>query len=165
MHVICALAVYSAMPCMMPCPCPFIAVSVYGVMLACLADIHFSSAVHTADYFPFRYVSLLFASYVGIYNVIDYIDLILTLCLQTLVPPLLSLAVPSSRGSLRLVSTIFFSTRPLPNLKTPPVCIFRGGGGDRYAKPTDSNLVASPGSTTGPTKQVCWTLSLDKEVV
>ena len=59
----------------MPGPCPFIDVSVYGVMLACLADIHFSSAVHTADYFPFRYVSLLFASYVGIYNVIDYMDL------------------------------------------------------------------------------------------
>ena len=38
---------------MMPGPCPFIDVSVDDVMLACLAHIHFSSAVHTVDYFPF----------------------------------------------------------------------------------------------------------------
>ena len=41
---------------------------------------HSSSAVRTADYFPFRYFSLLFATYVSICNVVDYMGSILTLC-------------------------------------------------------------------------------------
>ena len=79
---------------MLPGPCPYIDVSVDDVMLACLAHTHIynnnkllllyachsSSAVHTADYFPFRYFSLLFATYVSICNVVDYMDLILTQC-------------------------------------------------------------------------------------
>ncbi len=65
---------------MLPGPCPYIDVSVDDVMLACLARIHFSSAVHTVDYFPFRYFSLLSATYVSICNVVDYMDLILIQC-------------------------------------------------------------------------------------
>ncbi len=65
---------------MLPGPCPYIDVSVDDVMLACLAHIHFSSAAHTVDYFPFRYFSLLSATYVSICNVVDYMDLILTQC-------------------------------------------------------------------------------------
>ena len=65
---------------MQPDSCPFIDVSVEDVMLACLAHIHSSSAVHTVDYFTFRYFSLLFATYVSICNVVDYMDLILTRC-------------------------------------------------------------------------------------
>jgi len=64
----------------MPGPCPFIDVSVEDVMLACLTHIHFSSAVHAADYFPLRYFSLLFATYVSICNVVAYMDFILTQC-------------------------------------------------------------------------------------
>ena len=86
---------------MLPGPCPYIDVSVDDVMLACLAHTHThththtyiynnnklftiichsSSAVRTADYFPFRYFSLLFATYVSICSVVDYMGSILTLC-------------------------------------------------------------------------------------
>ena len=72
---------------MLPGPCPYIDVSVDDVMIACLAHTyifiiicHSSSAVRTADYFSFRYFSLLFATYVSICNVVDYMDLILTQC-------------------------------------------------------------------------------------
>ena len=94
MHVICTLAVHSASYAMLPGPCPYIDVSVDDVMLACLSHTHIhiiiinnniiichsSSAVRTADYFPFRHFSLLFATYVSICNVVDYMDLILTQC-------------------------------------------------------------------------------------
>ena len=80
---------------MLPGPCPYIDVSVDHVMLACLAHTHIynnnkllllytchssSSAVHTADYFPFRYFSQLFATYVSICSVVDHMGSILTLC-------------------------------------------------------------------------------------
>jgi hypothetical protein len=78
---------------MLPGPCPYIDVSVDDVMLACLANTyiyiinylslcvcHSSSAVRTADYFPFRYFSLLFATYVSICNAVDYMGSILILC-------------------------------------------------------------------------------------
>ena len=74
-------------------PCPYIDVSVDDVMLACLAHTyihiytklfiiicHSSSAVRTADYFPFRYFSLMFATYDSIRNVADCMGSILTLC-------------------------------------------------------------------------------------
>ena len=54
------------------------------LMMLCLHALHIYTShlllLHTVDYFPFRYFSLLFATYVSICNVVDYMDLILTQC-------------------------------------------------------------------------------------
>ena len=77
-------------------PVPFIDVSVDNVMLKCLAQIYIillyidskcsgdtphllftlltTSRLDISDYFPFRYFSLLIATYVSICNVVDYMD-------------------------------------------------------------------------------------------
>ena len=64
---------------MLPGPCPYIDVSVDDVMLACLAHTHIYLLLYVTPHLLFAllttsrlYFSLLFATYVSICNVVDY---------------------------------------------------------------------------------------------
>jgi hypothetical protein len=86
----------------------------------------------------------LFDTHVSICNVVDYMDLIMTLCKHILVPPrcLCLFLFPAPVVSFAWPRLFFFTY----------VCSHLQRG-------------SSPESTIGSTKKVCWTPFLDEEVV